>query len=177
MPSSKSSCTSPCGTLLDRLIGPWSALMMFTMMSITVVDVVGRYAFSSPLQGGFEITETLLAFIIFAGLPIVSKEDTHITVDLATTRFSMKARRLQHLASDSTAGLLCVGLSGAMAYKAMDLWMQNETTPHLALPVAPLSAFMSLSCLLTAFIYGLRIWQTLTRPEGSPVIPDRKSVV
>ena len=42
------------------------------MMMITAVDVAGRYLFNKPLAGGFELTEMLLAALIYCGLPLVS---------------------------------------------------------------------------------------------------------
>lgn len=142
---------------VERFISYWAALMIFAMMIVTIVDVTGRYGFSSPLLGGFEITETLLALTIFAGLPLASKVDAHITVDLLTVWLSARGRRIQLLGSDLTVGILCLVMSAAMAHKTVDLWKQNETTPQLNLPVAPIAGFMSLACLLTAMIYALRI--------------------
>lgn len=156
---------SPAPGLLDRIIAPWSAVMMFVMALITVVDVIGRYVFSMPLRGGFEITEILLALIIFAGLPIVSRDNTHITVDLLTSRLTASVRRRQQLTCDVVVALLCLGLAWAMAHKALDLIDQKETTPYLNLPVAPVAAFMSVSCLITALLVLLRVWSALVTRE------------
>ena len=51
------------------------------MMMITAVDVAGRYLFSKPLAGGFEIPEMMLAALIYCGLPLVSKRREHIVID------------------------------------------------------------------------------------------------
>ena len=51
------------------------------MMMVTVVDVAGRYLFNKPLNGGFEITEMMLAALIYCGLPLVSQRREHIVVD------------------------------------------------------------------------------------------------
>ena len=53
-------------------LGVTSAAVLFLMMAITAVDVAGRYVFNKPLTGGFEITELLLAALIYCGLPLVS---------------------------------------------------------------------------------------------------------
>ena len=42
------------------------------------IDVVGRYFFSMPVTGGFEMTEILLASLIFAGLPLVTLRDDRV---------------------------------------------------------------------------------------------------
>src|SRR5438309_6380198 len=51
------------------------------MMCLTFVDVVARYLFNSPIRGGFELTELTLLVLIFAGLPLVSHGDEHVTMD------------------------------------------------------------------------------------------------
>src|SRR5439155_223503 len=51
------------------------------MMCLTFVDVVARYLFTSPIRGGFELTELTLLVLIFAGLPLVSHGDEHVTMD------------------------------------------------------------------------------------------------
>src|SRR5437588_6393657 len=50
-------------------------------MALTFVDVVARYLFNKPIRGAFEITELGLLVLIFAGLPLVSHADEHVTMD------------------------------------------------------------------------------------------------
>lgn len=59
-----------------------SALLLFTMMVLTFVDVVGRYIFGSPVFGAAEMIQFLLAMSIFAGLGLVNAYDEHIAVEL-----------------------------------------------------------------------------------------------
>jgi len=40
-----------------------------------------RYLFNWPLRGAFEATELMLLVLIFAGLPLVSHADEHVTMD------------------------------------------------------------------------------------------------
>lgn len=56
-------------------------------MALTFVDVWGRYIFIAPVPGGVELTELMMAALIFAGLTLVMMEGEHIIVDLAD--FSM----------------------------------------------------------------------------------------
>lgn len=173
--NSTSNETTASSGALERILMPWSAIVMLIMMLVTVVDVVGRYVFSSPLQGGFEITEILLALIIFAGLPVVSQTNTHITVDLLTSHLSHTARRRQQIVCDVVVALLSMGLAYAMAYKTWDLAAQNETTPYLGLPVSPVSAFMCVSCLITAVLVLLRLVRVIRAGDLPPT--DSSSLV
>ena len=66
--------------LLDQTLLSISAFVMFVMMALTFIDVLGRYIFAAPLPGAFEMIQFLMPFLIFAVLPILTKEDSHITV-------------------------------------------------------------------------------------------------
>lgn len=59
-----------------------SALLLFTMMLLTFIDVVGRYVFTAPIFGAAEMIQFLLAITIFAGLGLVNAHDDHIVVEL-----------------------------------------------------------------------------------------------
>ena len=60
--------SSEVGSWLDRVLGAAAALVLFCLMSLTTVDVIGRYFFNRPLRGAFEITELLLLTLIFAAI-------------------------------------------------------------------------------------------------------------
>jgi TRAP-type C4-dicarboxylate transport system permease small subunit len=82
------------GAWLDRMLGAAAAILLFCLMAVTTVDVIGRYIFNFPLRGGFEITELLLLTLIFAGLPLVSRADEHVTMDFIDQAFGVRGRRL-----------------------------------------------------------------------------------
>ena len=44
--------------------------MLFAMMALTFVDVIGRYVVNSPLLGAYELTEVLLALVVFGAVPL-----------------------------------------------------------------------------------------------------------
>ncbi|MEO0664650.1 MAG: TRAP transporter small permease [Pseudomonadota bacterium] len=71
--------------VLPRILGAleWvTALLLFTMMMLTFIDVVGRYVFTAPVFGAAEMIQFLLAITIFAGLGLVNASDDHIVVEL-----------------------------------------------------------------------------------------------
>jgi hypothetical protein len=69
------------GAWLDRALGAAAAVLLFGLMMLTTADVIGRYIFNWPLRGAFEITELLMLALIFAGLPLASRTDEHVTLD------------------------------------------------------------------------------------------------
>src|SRR4029077_1450758 len=63
-------------------LGVIAAVLLFGLMVLTCVDVVGRYFLNRPVYGAFEITEMLLAALIFLGLPLVTLRNEHVNVDV-----------------------------------------------------------------------------------------------
>ena len=132
------------------ILGYVAAGLMFCIMLLTCVDVFGRYFLNKPVTGGFELTEVLLASLIFAGLPLVTLRGEHITVDLFDPVTPDRLFRIQH-ALASLIGAACTG------YLAWRLWLRagaldraGETTSQLQFKLAWLTYAMAVLMALTA---------------------------
>lgn len=69
-----------------------AAFCIFVMMVYGFVDVVGRYAFNSPLYGTYELSQLLLATVVFLSLSICQAEDRHMRVDFLITHAGPRMR-------------------------------------------------------------------------------------
>jgi TRAP-type C4-dicarboxylate transport system permease small subunit len=138
----------------DRAVVPTlglaAAAVMLGLMALTCADVIGRYLFNRPIPGGFELTEMLLAALIFAGLPLVSLRNDHVTVDLLDPVTPDWLFQIQHVVA-CAVGVVCTG------YLAWRLWLRaehmdraGETTAQLKLKLAYLTYSMSLLMAFTA---------------------------
>jgi TRAP-type C4-dicarboxylate transport system permease small subunit len=131
-------------------LGFVAAALMFCLMLLTCIDVVGRYFFNKPVTGGFELTEVLLAALIFAGLPLVTLRGDHITVDLFDPVTPDWLFRIQH-AIASLIGTACAGyLAWCLWLRAVALDRAGETTSQLQFKIAWLAYAMALLMALTA---------------------------
>lgn len=138
----------------DRVVVPAlgvvAAALMFCMMLLTCIDVVGRYFFNKPVTGGFELTEMLLAALIFAGLPLVTLRGDHITVDLFDPVTPDWLFRIQHLLA-TLIGAACTGyLAWCLWLRAIGLDRAGETTSQLQFKIAWLAYAMAMLMALTA---------------------------
>jgi TRAP-type C4-dicarboxylate transport system permease small subunit len=130
-------------------LGTIAAALMFCLMLLTCIDVVGRYFFNKPVTGGFELTEVLLASLIFAGLPLVTLRGDHITVDLFDPVTPDWLFRIQH-ALATLIGAVCTGyLAWCLWLRAEGLARAGETTSQLQLKVAWLAYAMAILMALT----------------------------
>ncbi len=134
-----------------------SALLLFTMMILTFVDVVGRYVFTAPVFGAAEMVQFLLAMTIFAGLALVNASDDHISVDLFDRPLSRLFPRLRPLLIQLFSLIAMVIIAFQLTEFAIEAEQNNRITVVLEWPLAAVTITIAgLSCLsLLAQILGL----------------------
>lgn len=132
------------------VLGSFAAAVLMALMLLTCADVAGRYLLNSPVWGAFELTEMMLAALIFAALPLVSLRNEHVTVDLFDPVTPDRVLRIQHVAA-CLIGFACT------AYLAWRLWIRagnllaaGETTAQLKLTMAWLAYGMAVLMGLSA---------------------------
>lgn len=139
--------------LLPGVLCIGSALAVAFLMLITVVDVVGRYLFNSPLTGGFEMTEMIMAFIIFSALPMVSLKGGHITVDMLDPILSPRLKKCQAFFT----GLVCCGICSIMAWR---MWLygrrliqRNELTLEFHIAIGNFACALAVLMSITGIVF------------------------
>ena len=137
-------------------LGGIAALLVLTMMTVTTIDVAGRYLFNNPLPGAFEITELLLAALIFLGLPLATERDEHITVDLIDPFMPKPVINAQLIAMNGLSAVVLAVLASQLWHKAQSLVADGHVTNTLELPLAPIGYLMTGSCALSALILVLK---------------------
>ena len=137
----------------DAVLGVAASAILLAMMLLTFVDVVGRYLFNRPLRGGFEVTELALLVLIFAGLPLVSHADEHVTMDFIDRLLKPGAR----LALERAVDLLCAAIFFFGAWlvwlKADRIWEYRDATDVLRIVYGPFVYFMAVMIALTGLIH------------------------
>src|SRR5262245_31790705 len=172
--SSQTSPSADAGSWLDRVLGAAAAILLFGLMALTTVDVVSRYFFNWPLRGAFEVTELLLLTLIFAGLPLASRVDEHVTLDFIDALLGTTGRSLLRRAVDLVCGVIILGLAWRVWVKAGKIAGYGDTTDVLRLPVAPFVYFMTLMVLVTGLVHlGKVIFPP--PPRGSQFDPEKTS--
>lgn len=133
-------------------LGGLAALLVLAMMSVTSIDVLGRYVFNRPLTGAFEITELLLAALIFLGLPITTQREEHITVDLLDSLLPHCLHRVQMVVTHWLSALVLLLIASRLWVKAQSLAADGHITNTLEIPLAPIAYLMASMCLLSAIV-------------------------
>ena len=136
--------------VVTPVLGAIAATVLMVLMVLTCVDVVGRYFLSQPVYGAFEITEMLLAGLIFAALPLVTLRGEHVTVDVLDPITPDWAYRVQHVVACVLGALSTGYLAWRLWVRAASLLAAGETTAQLKFKLAYLTYAMSILMALTA---------------------------
>ena len=137
----------------DAVLGVAASVILFCMMALTFVDVVARYVFNRPLRGGFEITELLLLVLIFAGLPLVSHADEHVTMDFIDRLLDEPAKlRLQRAVHLLVAALMFF-MTWQVWIKAGRISSYGDATDVLRILYGPFVYFMAAMIALAGLIH------------------------
>jgi TRAP-type C4-dicarboxylate transport system permease small subunit len=142
----------------DAVLGIAASIILFLMMLLTFVDVVARYLFNFPLRGGFEVTELMLLVLIFAGLPLVSHSDEHVTMDFIDRMLPDAGRRFLVRLVHAVCAAVMFFLTWQVWIKAGKIAGYGDTTDVLKITVGPFVYFMAAMILLTALVHVYKIF-------------------
>jgi len=123
------------------------------MMVLTFFDVVGRYLLNRPIRGAFEITELGLLVLIFAGLPLVSHADEHVTMDFIDRILPERAARAWVRMMHAICAAIMFFLAWQVWIKANRIASYSDTTDVLRITIGPFVYFMALMIGLTGLVH------------------------
>jgi TRAP-type C4-dicarboxylate transport system permease small subunit len=144
--------------VVDAVLGVAASAILFVLMAMTFVDVVSRYVFNRPLSGTFEITELMLLVLIFAGLPLVSHANEHVTMDFIDKMLGERARGMLDRAVNAICAAAMLVIAWQIWVKATRIASYGDTTDVVRIPIAPFVYFMSVMVVLTALVHVYRVF-------------------
>lgn len=146
---------------LNRLEEGIMATLLALMTLLTFVQVVLRYAFNSGLVWSVEATTYSFAALVLVGMSYGVRTQTHIAVDLLTSRLSSRARRYVAL----LAIALCLIYAGLMLYGATvfveRLFVLGNLARDIAAPKWLLTLVMPMGFALLAFRFLEAGWSVI----------------
>ena len=116
-----------------------AAVVLFAMMMLTLGDVVGRYFFSHPIKGTWELVGLLLICAGTWGLAYCQLERAHISINIILQRFPLRVqagmRFFTYLVGFGGFSIICWRVF-LLAYKYITM-PRGNITDTLELPYAP----------------------------------------
>jgi TRAP-type C4-dicarboxylate transport system permease small subunit len=157
-------------TWVERLLEALMATFLLAMALITAIDVVGRYFFSAPLPGGYEIVQYLMALSVFAALPLATRAEGHLTIDLLTSRLRGRAQRVHRVIILCIITLVLAFLAWRMGAQAGHLSEGAAQSGSLSIPLAPVAYAMTVLAWLAVAVSTVLVLQA----AGGKQAPERK---
>lgn len=140
------------GQTLQHIVGMALVALLTIMVALTFTDVIGRRLFNTPVFGANDITEHLMALIIFGGLPLLTARRGHLSIDLFDHWLLRPGLRWWHKVVD----VLIAAVLGLIAW---EYWLaiaeaisNNEVSPALGIPRAWMYGFIALTSTLAALL-------------------------
>ncbi len=132
--------------LFSYVLSKLGCLALFAMMCLTVIDVVGRYIFNSPILGAFELTSFLVSIMIYSFLGYAQSEKVHVTVDLLVNAFPNKAQTVVKLFNYVIGLFIMILFSWKGFEKAIEAMEAGDSPMNLPIPIYPFVFFLAFGC-------------------------------
>ncbi|HUN68716.1 MAG TPA: TRAP transporter small permease [Burkholderiales bacterium] len=143
---------------IDAVLGVASSALLFGMMLLTFADVVARYLLNRPIRGAFEVTELALLVLIFAGLPLVSHADEHVTMDFIDRLLPPAGQRALVRLVHAICAAIMFFLTWQIWIKAGKIYGYGDTTDVLRISVGPFVYFMDAMIALTGLVHVYKVF-------------------
>lgn len=147
---------------VSRVAAVIAAIVLALMMLLTVVDVVGRYFFNSPIKGTWEMVGLLLICAGTWGLGYCQMQKGHISISIILQRFSPRGQAIlqgiTYLIGLAAFSLICWRVF--LMAKRYFLVAKGNVTDTLGIPVAPFMLMLSIGAGIMALILIIDLVRT-----------------
>lgn len=144
--------------------GRLTAFLCIPIITVIMVEVVGRYFFSRPLIWSHEMTTFLTAVLFLMGGAIVLKERSHICVDVLHRLLPLRVRALVNVLGSSFFFIyIVVLLNGAKGFALTSIKiLETSGTPwnppiYLVKVFIPIAAFLILLAGIANLVRDIRV--------------------
>lgn len=142
----------PAQERIQHTVGTLLVVLLSGMVALTFVDVMGRRLFNTPVFGANDITEHLMALIIFTGLPLLTAQRGHLSIDLLDHWLLRPQWRVWHKVVD----VLIAAVLGLVAWEYVvaiqEAQQINEVSPALNIPRHWMYAYIAATTALAAVL-------------------------
>jgi len=133
-------------------------IVILLMVTLTVINVLGRWLFNLPISGYIDWIEQSMAFFAFLGLAYCQRLGAHIRMDIVIGNIHGRARWLAELASTFLMlGVTLVLIYGSAlhAWRAFDI---GDSSMDIGLPTWPAKLVVPLALIVLALRLLVQLW-------------------
>ena len=123
--------------ILDKCLMVIIAVVMFSMMAVTFIDVTGRYVFNTPIPGGFELIQFLMPLAMFGALPVITRLEEHIVISVLEGVLGSRGVWIQRFLVLIGCAVVNTGISYVMWLQGVEFIESQQMSGFLEWSFAP----------------------------------------
>jgi TRAP-type C4-dicarboxylate transport system permease small subunit len=151
----------------NKIMAYAAGVALTAMMLLTVADVIGRYVFSKPIRGTYELVGFLLVGAGSLGLGYCQVKKAHIRVDFLLQRFPEKVRpiltALANFLGFAAFSLLCWRCA---LYAQYYISATGNHTDTLGIPLTPFVIVLAVGTGMLALVILFDLVRSLTKVKS-----------
>lgn len=134
---------------------------LFVMMLLTVMDVILRRFFGSPIVGTFDLVAMMGAVVVGFSLAKTSWDRGHVFVDFLIENRSRAVKNGFFIATRIVGILLFAFATYNLTRKGIHLQRSGETSMTFRMPMYPVAYVLAFCFFVQCFSYVAEIFRTL----------------
>jgi len=111
---------------LNERLGFGMALLLYTLFTVMLIEVIARYVFSAPTQWTFLLTLFIFSYVTFLGAGWVMLHKEHVNVDILHSRLSPRWQAIIDLITTPFTFVFLV----ALLYEGAKVFWDSLRLPH-----------------------------------------------
>ena len=138
-------------------------LVMLGFTAVSVLSILSRSLFNSPLLGDFELVERGTAIAVFAMLPYCHLRGGNVAVDMFVGMFPAAMRRFLAVTSDTLFAIVAALMTWRLALGGWNQYEFNDMSMMLLIPtwwifvpIVVSMALLTLVCIARAMRGGIK---------------------
>ena len=135
---------------LQQLVEILLMTFLSGMVLLTFTDVIGRRLFNTPVFGAHDITEHLMAVIVFSGLPLLTANRAHLSIDLFDRWLLQPQWRIWHYLVNGLIAAVLALIAYEFAVSVQEAQDMREVSQALGIPRAWMYAYLAITAGLAA---------------------------
>jgi len=145
-------------SLLIKVMVCLATASLAAMMFLMAADVVGRYFFNSPISGGLELVEYLMAVIVPLSIAYCALQGAHVSVELLVDRLHPAVRQVIKIFT-STLSIVFVGLISWQNFLYIgEMYRSHLTSAVLKIPTYPFVAATAVGMTVFAVVMFVQLF-------------------
>jgi len=128
----------------NAVLGVLSGVLLIALMTMTVIDVIARRFFGSPLTGSFELTQLSLSLIVLLGFAYANDFKEHVVIDVFYNHMPRGMQRVCAILTVVISLVMTAVMTFVVFRQGIRLIDTGAITFSLRLPIYPVAFIGSL---------------------------------